>query len=806
MASTRTDVKPTTTDGSPTATADRLSAEELHNLDAYWRACNYLAAGMIYLRANPLLREPLKPEHVKLRLLGHWGASPGLSFAYIHLNRLINKYDLDAIFLAGPGHGAPGVLAPAYLEGTYSEVYPNKGEDEEGMRAFFKEFSFPGGIGSHCTPETPGSIHEGGELGYSVSHAFGAAFDNPDLLVAVMVGDGEAETGALATSWHSNKFLNPIRDGAVLPILHLNGYKINNPTLLARISHDELESLFKGYGWTPHFVEGDEPAAMHQQMAATLEDCVLEIRRIQQEARVSGTPARPRWPMIVLRSPKGWTGPKEVDGHKVEGFWRAHQVPLAGMHNNPAHMQQLEDWLRSYKPEELFDASGRLRPELKALAPQGTRRMSANPHANGGVLRRSLRMPDFRDYAIAVDKPGQVAAENTRPLGRFLRDIMRQNMQNFRVFSPDENSSNRLDAVYEASKKLWLADYLPEDADGGELAPDGRVMEMLSEHTLEGWLEGYLLTGRHGFFSTYEAFVHVIDSMFNMHAKWLAMNRELPWRAPVSSLNLLITSTVWRQDHNGFTHQDPGFLDVVLNKSPEVCRIYLPPDVNSLLSVANHCLQSTDYINVIVSDKQQHLQYLTMDDAIAHCTKGLGIWRRASNDEGTEPDVVMASAGDIPTKEALAAVALLREHFPTLKIRFVNVVDLYKLMPSSEHPHGLSDRDFDSLFTVDKPVVFNFHGYPLLIHRLTYRRTNHHNIHVRGYKEKGNINTPLDLAIQNQIDRFSLAIDVIDRVPALRVAGAHAKEELRNRQIACQHYAYEHGIDMPEVEQWKWPY
>jgi xylulose-5-phosphate/fructose-6-phosphate phosphoketolase len=624
--------------------------------------------------------------------------------------------------------------------------------------------------------------------------------------VAVMVGDGEAETGALATSWHSNKFLNPIRDGAVLPILHLNGYKINNPTLLARIPHEELESLFKGYGWTPYFVEGDDPAIMHQQMATTLEDCVLEIRRIQQAARTSGTPMRPHWPMIVLRSPKGWTGPKEVDGHKVEGFWRAHQVPLAGMHNNPAHMQQLEDWLRSYKPEELFDASGRLRPELKALAPQGTRRMSANPHANGGVLRRSLRMPDFRDYAIAVDKPGQVAAENTRPLGRFLRDIMRQNMQNFRVFSPDENSSNRLDAVYEASKKLWLADYLPEDADGGELAPDGRVMEMLSEHTLEGWLEGYLLTGRHGFFSTYEAFVHVIDSMFNMHAKWLAMNRELPWRAPVSSLNLLITSTVWRQDHNGFTHQDPGFLDVVLNKSPEVCRIYLPPDVNSLLSVANHCLQSTDYINVIVSDKQQHLQYLTMDEAIAHCTKGLGIWRRASNDEGTEPDVVMASAGDIPTKEALAAVALLREHFPTLKIRFVNVVDLYKLMPSSEHPHGLSDRDFDSLFTADKPVVFNFHGYPLLIHRLTYRRTNHHNIHVRGYKEKGNINTPLDLAIQNQIDRFSLAIDVIDRVPALRVAGAHAKEELRNRQIACQHYAYEHGIDMPEVDQWKWPY
>jgi xylulose-5-phosphate/fructose-6-phosphate phosphoketolase len=600
--------------------------------------------------------------------------------------------------------------------------------------------------------------------------------------------------------------LNPIRDGAVLPILHLNGYKINNPTLLARISHEELESLFKGYGWTPHFVEGDDPALMHQQMAATLEDCVLEIRRIQQEARSSGTPTRPRWPMIVLRSPKGWTGPKEVDGHKVEGFWRAHQVPLAGMHNNPAHMRQLEDWLRSYKPEELFDANGRLRPELKALAPQGTRRMSANPHANGGVLRRSLRMPDFRDYAITVDKPGQMSAENTRPLGRFLRDILRQNMQNFRVFSPDENSSNRLDAVYEASKKLWLADYLPEDADGGELAPDGRVLEMLSEHTLEGWLEGYLLTGRHGFFSTYEAFVHVIDSMFNMHAKWLAMSRELPWRAPVSSLNLLITSTVWRQDHNGFTHQDPGFLDVVLNKRPEVCRIYLPPDANCLLSVANHCLQSTDYVNVIVSDKQQHLQYMTMEQAIAHCTKGISIWPQASNDEGTEPDVVMASAGDIPTKEALAAVALLREHFPTLKIRFVNVVDLYKLMPSSEHPHGLSDRDFDSLFTKDKPIIFNFHGYPWLIHRLTYRRTNHHNLHVRGYKEKGNINTPLDLAIQNEIDRFSLAIDVIDRVPALQVAGAHAKEELRNRQIACQHYAYEYGIDKPEIEQWKWPY
>jgi xylulose-5-phosphate/fructose-6-phosphate phosphoketolase len=674
------------------------------------------------------------------------------------------------------------------------------------MRTFFKEFSFPGGIGSHCTPETPGSIHEGGELGYSVSHAFGAAFDNPDLLVAVMVGDGEAETGALAASWHSNKFLNPIRDGAVLPILHLNGYKINNPTLLSRISHDELEYLFKGYGWTPYFVEGDDPAVMHQQMAATLEDCVLEIRRLQQEARTSGMPTRPHWPMIVLRSPKGWTGPKEVDGHKVEGYWRAHQVPLAGIHGNPAHMRQLEDWLRGYKPEELFDANGRVRPELKALAPQGTRRMSANPHANGGLLRKALRLPDFRDYGISVEKPGQATAENTRPLGRFLRDIMRQNMQNFRVFGPDETASNRLDAIYEASKKLWLADYLPEDADGGELSPDGRVLEMLSEHTLEGWLEGYLLTGRHGFFSTYEAFAHVIDSMFNMHAKWLAMSRELAWRAPVSSLNLLITSTVWRQDHNGFTHQDPGFLDVVLNKSPEVCRIYLPPDVNSLLSVADHCLRSTDYINVIVSDKQQHLQYLSMEQAIVHCTKGISIWPQASNDEGTEPDVVMASAGDIPTKEALAAVAMLREYFPTLKIRFINVVDLFKLTPSSEHPHGLSDRDFDSLFTVDKPIVFNFHGYPWLIHRLAYRRTNHRNLHVRGYKEKGNINTPLDLAIQNQIDRFSLAIDVIDRVPALQAAGAHAKEKLRNMQIECQNYAYEHGVDNPELEQWKWPY
>lgn len=783
-----------------------LPQQEIDRMNAYWRACNYLAAGMIYLRDNPLLREPLRPEHIKQRLLGHWGSSPGLSFTYIHLNRLINKFDLNAIFLAGPGHGAPGVLGPVYLEGTYSEIYPNKSEDEEGLRQFFGEFSFPGGIGSHCTPETPGSIHEGGELGYSISHAFGAAFDNPDLLVAVMVGDGEAETGPLATSWHSNKFLNPIRDGAVLPILHLNGYKINNPTILSRISHDELENLFKGYGWTPYFVEGSDPMTMHQEMAATMEQCVLKIRRIQEQARSSGNPLRPHWPMIVLRSPKGWTGPKEVDGHKVEGYWRAHQVPLGKVHENPAHLQQLEAWLRSYRPEELFDASGKLLPELKALAPTGTRRMSANPHANGGLLRKVLRMPDYRDYAIELPRPGKITAENTRPLGCFLRDIMRANMHNFRVFGPDENTSNKLDDIYAASKKTWLAGFLPEDADGGELSPDGRVMEMLSEHTLEGWLEGYLLTGRHGFFSTYEAFVHVIDSMFNQHAKWLDMSRKVPWREPVSSLNLLITSTVWRQDHNGFTHQDPGFLDVVLNKSPEVTHIYLPPDVNTLLTVSAQCLESTDHINVIVCDKQMHLQYLDRDAAITHCAKGIGIWDWASNDDGAEPDLVMASAGDVPTKEALAAVVLLRENFPQLKIRFVNVIDLYTLTPSSEHPHGLPDKDFDSLFTLDKPIIFNFHGYPWLIHRLAYRRANHKNMHVRGYKEKGSINTPLELAIQNEIDRFSLAIDVIDRIPALSVAGAHVKQRLRDKQIECRNYAYEYGVDLPEADGWTWPY
>lgn len=789
-----------------TAGRQPLDAEQLAKMHAYWRACNYLAAGMIYLQDNPLLREPLRAEHVKNRLLGHWGASPGLSFMYLHLNRLIRQHDLDAIFLAGPGHGAPGVLAPVYLEGTYSEIYPDIGEDLDGMRRFFKQFSFPGGIGSHCTPETPGSIHEGGELGYSLSHGFGAAFDNPDLIVAVAVGDGEAETGPLATSWHSSKFLNPIRDGAVLPILHLNGYKINNPTLLSRIPHEELENLFKGYGWTPHFVEGEEPESMHQAMASTLDRCLEEIHNIQRWARSRGVASRAHWPMIVLRTPKGWTGPKDVDGHKVEGFWRAHQVPLTGIHENPEHLAQLESWLRSYRPEELFDETGRLAAHIRDIAPEGDRRMSANPHANGGLLRRDLRMPDFRKYAVEVPGPGQIRVENTRPLGVFLRDIMRRNMDNFRVFGPDENTSNKLTAIYEVSKKLWLSEFLPEDLDGSELSPDGRVMEMLSEHTLEGWYEGYVLTGRHGFFSTYEAFVHVIDSMYNQHAKWLAICEDIPWRAPIASINLLITSTVWRQDHNGFTHQDPGFLDVVVNKNPEVTRIYLPPDVNTLLSVADHCLRSHNDINVIVCDKQQHQQYLDMDAAIKHCTKGIGIWEWASNDQGFEPDVVMAGCGDVPTQEALAATALLREHFDDLKIRFINVVDLFRMQPAGEHPHGLSDRDFDGLFTEDKPVIFNFHGYPWLIHRLAYRRTNHRNLHVRGYKEKGNINTPMELAIDNEIDRFSLAIDVINRVPRLRVAGAHVKEKLRDMQIDCRDYAHQYGVDRPEIRDWKWPH
>jgi xylulose-5-phosphate/fructose-6-phosphate phosphoketolase len=764
-----------------------------------------MSLGMIYLQDNPLLREALKPEHIKSRLLGHWGASPGLSFIYIHLNRLIKKYDLNMIFLAGPGHGAPGVLGPVYLEGTYSEIYTEKSEDTAGLQEFFKQFSFPGGIGSHCTPETPGSIHEGGELGYVLSHACGAAFDNRDLIVAAVVGDGEAETGPLATSWNISRFLNPIRDGAVLPILHLNGYKINNPTLLARVTHQEVEDLFRGYGWAPYFVEGSDPDSMHQAMAATTEHCITEIRKIQQEARAVGVARRPRWPMIVLRSPKGWTAPLEVEGHRLEGFWRAHQVPLANVKKNPEQLKTLEKWMRAQKPEELFGADGKLLPELKELAPSGNRRMGANPHANGGLLRRALRLPDFRAYGVKVDGAGKIEAENTRPLGAFLRDVMKSNMDRFRVFGPDETTSNKLQDIYEATKKFWIAEYFPEDADGGELATDGRVMEMLSEHTMEGMLEGYLLTGRHGFISSYEAFVHVIDSMFNQHAKWLSICNGLSWREEISSLNLLITSTVWRQDHNGFTHQDPGFLDVVVNKSAAVTRIYLPPDVNCLLSVADHCLRSDNYVNVIVSDKQMHLQYLDMDAAIRHCTKGIGIWDWASNDQGGEPDVVMASAGDIPTQEALAAIALLRKQFPDLKIRYINVIDLFKLQPSTEHPHGLSDRDFDSLFTVDKPIIFNFHGYPWLIHRLAYRRTNHGNMHVRGYKEKGNINTPMELAINNEIDRFSLAIDVINRTPRLQKIGAHAIERCRDLQTDCRNYAYEHGIDMPEIVAWRWP-
>jgi xylulose-5-phosphate/fructose-6-phosphate phosphoketolase len=784
-----------------------LPSDELRRIDAYWRACNYLSLGMLYLRDNPLLREPLRPEHIKGRLIGHWGSDAGQSFVWVHLNRLIKKYDLNVLYVSGPGHGAPAVLANSYLEGTYSEVYPDKSEDAEGMRKFFKQFSFPGGIGSHCTPETPGSMHEGGELGYSVSHAFGAAFDNPDLIVATVIGDGEAETGPLMGSLNSNKFLNSVHDGAVLPILHLNGYKIANPTILARISREELLSLFSGFGWTPFVVEGEDPSVMHQKMAATMEACINEIRAVQEKARRTGVVERPRWPMVILRTPKGWTSPKEIDGHRLEGFWRAHQIPIPDVAGNPAHLKMLESWMRRYKPEELFDSDGALVPELKELAPTGSRRMSANPHANGGLLRKPLRLPDFREYAVTVDSPGIREAQPTYLLGQFLRDVMRKNMTNFRVFGPDETASNRLQALYETTKKTWMAELRPEDSDGGELSQDGRVMEMLSEHTLEGWAEGYVLTGRHAFFSTYEAFVHVIDSMFNQHAKWLEKSQtEVEWRARVSSLNLLITSTVWRQDHNGFTHQDPGFLDVVTNKSMLVTRIYLPPDANCLLSVADHCLRSTGYVNVIVADKQPHLQYLDMDSAVRHCEKGIGIWPWASNDEGSEPDVVMACAGDIPTMEALAATALLREKFPELKVRFVNVVDLFKLEPESEHSHGLSDRDFDSLFTTGKPVIFNFHGYPWLIHKMAYRRTNHPNMHVRGYKERGNINTPLELAIRNQIDRFNLTIDVIDRVAGLRESGAHVKEWLRDQILENVAYAHEYGVDKPEIRDWRWPY
>jgi xylulose-5-phosphate/fructose-6-phosphate phosphoketolase len=720
---------------------------------------------------------------------------------------MIVKHDLDVVFVAGSGHGAPGVLGPAYLEGTYSEIYPDKSEDAEGMQKFFKQFSFPGQIGSHVTPETPGSIHEGGELGYSLSHAYGMAFDNPDLIVACVVGDGEAETGPLATSWHSNKFLNPVRDGAVLPILNLNGYKIANPTILSRISHEELEALFVGYGYTPYFVEGDDPRLMHPKMAATLERAIDEIRSQQKVARDTNNPFRPSWPMIVLRSPKGWTGPKEINGHQVEGFWRAHQVPFADVRDNPAHLKLLEDWMRSYEPEELFDTNGRLVPELRALAPRGNRRMSANPHANGGLLRKELALPDFRKYAVDVSAAGPRQYENTKPLGEFLRDVLKKNPTTFRVFGPDETASNRLQAVYGASKKTWMADMLAEDADGGELARDGRVMEMLSEHTLIGWLEGYLLTGRHGFFHTYEAFAHVIGSMFNQHAKWLDISKNhVSWRAPVASETILLSSTVWRQDHNGFSHQDPGFIDLVTNKSSSVVRVYLPPDANTLLSVADHCLRSTDYVNVIVADKQKHLQFTTMDEAIVHCAKGLSIWTRASTDVGEEPDVVLGSCGDVATMEALAAAAILRERAPDLRLRFVNVVDLFRLQPASQHPHGSTDRDFDSLFTTDKPIVFNFHGYPWLIHKLTYSFKGHENLHVRGYKEKGNINTPLELAMLNETSRFHLVIDVIDRVPKLRTKAAHLKEEMKNSIIENMRYAHEHGTDRPELTNWTWPY
>jgi xylulose-5-phosphate/fructose-6-phosphate phosphoketolase len=782
-----------------------LSSEEQARIDAYWRAANYLSVGQIYLLANPLLREPLKIDHIKPRLLGHWGTTPGLNFIYVHMNRAIKKFDLNAIYIAGPGHGGPGLVANTYLEGAYSEFYPNIQQSEEGMQRLFKQFSFPGGIPSHVAPETPGSIHEGGELGYSIAHANGAAFDNPDLLVCCVVGDGEAETGALAASWHSNKFLNPARDGAVLPILHLNGYKIANPTVLGRMSDGELAQLFAGYGYDPYFVEGREPDLMHQLMAGTLDTVITEIRSIQHKARLQGNTERPMWPMIILRTPKGWTGPRIVDGKPVEGTWRAHQVPLAELPEKPEHLRQLEEWMKSYHAEELFDHNGKLIPELAELAPKGNRRMGANPHANGGLLLKDLVMPDFRDYSVPVVKPGTSNAEATRELGKLLRDVMRLNAEakNFRVFGPDETSSNRLDAIYEATDKILMEPRLPTDE---HLSGEGRVMEVLSEHLCQGWLEGYLLTGRHGFFSCYEAFIHIVDSMFNQHAKWLKVTCGISWRRPIASLNYLLTSHVWRQDHNGFTHQDPGFIDLVVNKKADVVRVYLPPDTNTLLSVADHCLRSRHYVNVIVAGKQPALQYLNMQAAIHHCTAGIGIWDWASNDQGAEPDVVMACAGDIPTLEALAAVDLLRQHFPELRIRFINVVDLMTLQPASEHPHGLSDAEFDSMFTIDKPIIFAYHGYPWLVHRLTYRRKNHDNLHVRGYKEEGTTTTPFDMTVLNEMDRFHLAADVVDRVPRLQRVGAHFKQILRDKLIAHKEYIMQVGDDMPEIKNWKWPH
>jgi xylulose-5-phosphate/fructose-6-phosphate phosphoketolase len=787
---------------------------ELNQLDAWWRAANYLAVGMIYLQDNPLLREPLRPEHIKNRLLGHWGSSPGQAFIWAHANRVIRRHDLDMIYLSGPGHGAPGVLGPTYLDGSYSEVYPDKGRDAEGLKRFFHQFSFPGHIGSHCTPETPGSIHEGGELGYVLSHACGAVFDNPELIALACVGDGEAETGPLATSWHINKFLNPITDGTVLPVLHLNGYKIANPTLLARIPVEELTSLIRGYGWDPILVEGSDPATMHRLMAAAMDQAITRIEAIRRRARSSGDESRPTWPMLVLRSPKGWTGPAALGDQRLEGFWRAHQVPLPNPRHDPAQLAMLEAWLRSYRPDELFDQNGTLQPELAALSPGGPRRMGSNPHANGGVLRRALRLPAIGDYAVPVPQPGHLEHENTAVLGELLRDTIRLNPDSVRVFGPDETASNRLQAIYEVSKKVWLEALLPEDAGvdgkgGSELARQGRVVEMLSEHTLVGMMEGYLLTGRYGLFHTYEAFAHVIASMFNQHAKWLESCRHhAPWRAPIGAWNCLISSTVWRQDHNGFTHQDPGFIDLAGNKSGEVVRVYLPADANSLLAVAEEALQETNVCNIIVSDKQKHLQYLDLDQARQHVAKGIGLWSWASNDQATGlpdlPDVVMACAGDIPTKETLAAVEILRREIPALRVRVLNVVKLFALTQPSEHPHGLSDRDFDSLFTRDRPVIFNFHGYPWLIHRLTYRRTNHANFHVRGYKEKGNINTPLELAMNNQIDRFNLVIDVIDRVPGLGSRAAHIKERMKDQILSHRSHAHEHGMDDPAITNWRW--
>jgi xylulose-5-phosphate/fructose-6-phosphate phosphoketolase len=779
--------------------------DEINKINAYWRAANYLSVGQIYLLDNPLLREPLKLEHIKPRLLGHWGTTPGLNFIYVHLNRLIKQHDLNVLYVCGPGHGGPGIVANVYLEGTYTEVYPNISQDAEGMRRLFKQFSFPGGIPSHVAPETPGSINEGGELGYALAHAYGAVFDNPDLIAACVVGDGEAETGALAASWHSNKFVNPARDGIVLPILHLNGYKIANPTVLGRLSPEELENLMIGFGHKPFFVEGDDPETMHEKMWETLEAVYAEIAEIKRLSRENEQFERPFYPLIVLRTPKGWTGPETVDGERVEGTFRSHQVPLAGLAENPEHLEMLEEWLKSYKPEELFDKNGTLVPELKELAPQGEKRIGKNPHSNGGKLLVDLKMPDFRDYAVKVEKPARSFAEATRVIGEMLRDVfhLNANRKNFRLFGPDETNSNRLNSVFEATNRVWMQSILPSDEN---LAPDGRVMEILSEHLCQGWLEGYLLTGRHGLFSCYEAFIHIVDSMFNQHAKWLKTTREIPWRRPIASLNYLLTSHVWRQDHNGFSHQDPGFIDLVVNKKSEIIRVYLPPDANTLLSVADHCLRSKNYVNLIVAGKQSSLQYLDMEAAIKHCAAGIGIWEWASNDEDGEPDVVLACCGDVPTLETLAATDILRQNFPELKVRVINIVDLMRLQSAEEHPHGLSDQDFDSLFTVDKPVIFAFHGYPWLIHRLTYRRANHKNLHVRGYKEEGTTTTPFDMVVLNDLDRFHLVMDVIERTPKLEKTGARVRQKMRDKLIEHREYITEHGEDMPEVRDWKWTY